>query len=135
MSSVWVGSFPEDTTREDLEEAFSRYGPVNSCEIKTQPMPGGGESRYAFVNFEEERSAEDALSDTWVELPSGVVAKVAPAKRKGAGDRGKTTSNRPPLSRPRPPPTDCSFFLTDSCRSGDRVCHMPWVYCEGRTVG
>ena len=118
MSSIWVGSFPDDTTRHDLEKAFSSYGTVYSCEIKTQSTPSG-ESRYAFVNFDEEDSADKALDDQWVELPSGAWAKVAPAKRR-VQEKGKML-NRQPLARARPPPTDCTFFLFSSCKTGDNV--------------
>ena len=132
-SSIWVGSFSDDTKREELEEAFSRYGKILSCEIKIQSN-ATGESRYAFVNFEEEHSADDALEDKWVELPSGTFAMVAPAKRKGA-DKAKG-SKYPPQSRPRHPPTDCTFFLMNNCRSGDKVCgwldaSLHWeMYCN-----
>ncbi|VVB03525.1 unnamed protein product [Arabis nemorensis] len=52
MRPVFVGNFEYDTRQSDLERLFSKYGRVERVDMK---------SGYAFVYFEDERDAEDAI--------------------------------------------------------------------------
>ncbi|KAM7275119.1 hypothetical protein ACFE04_016985 [Oxalis oulophora] len=52
MRPVFVGNFGYDTRQSELERLFSKYGRVERVDIK---------SGYAFVYFEDERDAEDAI--------------------------------------------------------------------------
>ncbi|KAK7491457.1 hypothetical protein BaRGS_00017286 [Batillaria attramentaria] len=54
-SKVYVGDLGYGTTKEELEEKFSKYGPLRSVWIARKP-PG-----FAFVEFEDARDAEDAV--------------------------------------------------------------------------
>ncbi|ESQ39306.1 hypothetical protein EUTSA_v10001540mg [Eutrema salsugineum] len=52
MRPVFVGNFEYDTRQSDLERLFGKYGRVERVDMK---------SGYAFVYFEDERDAEDAI--------------------------------------------------------------------------
>ncbi|PWA76490.1 nucleotide-binding alpha-beta plait domain-containing protein [Artemisia annua] len=52
MKPVFVGNFEYETRQSDLERLFGRYGRVDRVDIK---------SGFAFVYFEDERDAEDAI--------------------------------------------------------------------------
>ncbi|KAE9616025.1 hypothetical protein Lal_00017188 [Lupinus albus] len=52
MRPVFVGNFEFDTRQSELERLFSKYGRVERVDIK---------SGYAFVYYEDERDAEDAI--------------------------------------------------------------------------
>lgn len=52
MRPVFCGNFDFDTRQSDLERLFSKYGPIRRIDIK---------SGYAFIYFEDERDAEDAI--------------------------------------------------------------------------
>ncbi|XP_062209615.1 serine/arginine-rich splicing factor RS31-like isoform X2 [Phragmites australis] len=49
---VFCGNFDFDTRQYDLERLFSKYGPIRRIDMK---------SGYAFIYFEDERDAEDAI--------------------------------------------------------------------------
>ncbi|KAG7575153.1 RNA-binding domain superfamily [Arabidopsis suecica] len=55
MRPVFIGNFDYDTRQSDLERLFSKYGRVDRVDMK---------SGYAFVYFEDERDAEDAIRGT-----------------------------------------------------------------------
>ncbi|KAF8018198.1 hypothetical protein BT93_H3178 [Corymbia citriodora subsp. variegata] len=52
MRPVFVGNFEYDTRQYELERLFSKYGRVERVDMK---------SGFAFVYFEDERDAEDAI--------------------------------------------------------------------------
>ncbi|GMH21759.1 hypothetical protein Nepgr_023601 [Nepenthes gracilis] len=52
MRPIFVGNFEYDTRQSDLERLFSKYGRVERVDMK---------SGFAFVYFEDERDAEDAV--------------------------------------------------------------------------
>ncbi|CAD5326490.1 unnamed protein product [Arabidopsis thaliana] len=52
MRPVFVGNFEYETRQSDLERLFDKYGRVDRVDMK---------SGYAFVYFEDERDAEDAI--------------------------------------------------------------------------
>ncbi|XP_064961015.1 serine/arginine-rich splicing factor RS31-like isoform X2 [Musa acuminata AAA Group] len=52
MRPVFVGNLESDTRHSDLDRLFSKYGRVDRIDMK---------SGYAFVYFEDERDAEDAI--------------------------------------------------------------------------
>ncbi|KAL6659947.1 hypothetical protein ACP70R_002069 [Stipagrostis hirtigluma subsp. patula] len=49
---VFCGNFDYETRQSDLERLFSKYGPIRRIDMK---------SGYAFIYFEDERDAEDAI--------------------------------------------------------------------------
>ncbi|GAV70110.1 RRM_1 domain-containing protein, partial [Cephalotus follicularis] len=52
MRPIFVGNFEYETRQSELERLFSKYGRVERVDIK---------SGFAFVYFEDERDAEDAI--------------------------------------------------------------------------
>lgn len=52
MRPIFVGNFEYDTRQSELERLFSKYGRIERVDMK---------SGYAFVYFEDERDAEDAI--------------------------------------------------------------------------
>ena len=50
--TLFIGRLPHDTMYRDLEDVFMRYGRIRRCNLKRG---------YGFVEFEDERDAEDAI--------------------------------------------------------------------------
>ncbi|KAM3204476.1 serine/arginine-rich splicing factor RS31 [Capsicum chacoense] len=55
MKPIFVGNFEFDTRQSELERFFSKYGRIERVDMK---------SGYAFVYFEDERDAADAIRGT-----------------------------------------------------------------------
>ncbi|WMV49185.1 hypothetical protein MTR67_042570 [Solanum verrucosum] len=55
MRPIFVGNFEFDTRQSELERFFSKYGRIERVDMK---------SGYAFVYFEDERDAADAIRGT-----------------------------------------------------------------------
>jgi splicing factor, arginine/serine-rich 1 len=57
MSRVYIGNLPNDVQVQEVEDIFSKYGKFRSCDLK-----GGrdGTARFAFIDFEDPRDADDA---------------------------------------------------------------------------
>ncbi|KAJ4876589.1 Serine/arginine-rich-splicing factor SR34 [Raphanus sativus] len=55
--TIYVGNLPGDIREREVEDLFSKYGPVVQIDLKIPPRPPG----YAFVEFEDPRDAEDAI--------------------------------------------------------------------------
>ncbi|KAI5752459.1 hypothetical protein M8J77_017148 [Diaphorina citri] len=52
---IYVGDLSTSSTKEDIEDAFSYYGPIKNVWVARNP-PG-----FGFVEFEDRRDAEDAV--------------------------------------------------------------------------
>lgn len=61
---VYVGDLGNNASKPELEDAFSYYGPLRNVWVARNP-PG-----FAFVEFEDPRDAEDAVSINKYTLPS-----------------------------------------------------------------
>lgn len=60
---VYVGNLQDNCLKSDVENAFSKFGPLKNVWVARNP-PG-----FAFVEFEDSRDAEDsvrALDGTYV---------------------------------------------------------------------
>ncbi|XP_074562018.1 serine/arginine-rich splicing factor SR30-like isoform X2 [Curcuma longa] len=55
--TIYVGNLPGDIREREVEDLFSKYGPIIDVDLKIPPRPPG----YAFVEFEDPRDAEDAI--------------------------------------------------------------------------
>ena len=56
-SKVYVGELGYGAAKQELEDIFSRYGPLRSVWVARNP-PG-----FAFVEFEDERDVDDACRE------------------------------------------------------------------------
>ncbi len=52
---VYIGNLGNNASKYELEDAFSKYGPLRNVWVARNP-PG-----FAFVEFEDSRDAEDAV--------------------------------------------------------------------------
>ncbi|KAJ3683708.1 hypothetical protein LUZ60_013935 [Juncus effusus] len=55
--TIYVGNLPGDIREREVEDLFYKYGPIVVIDLKIPPRPPG----YAFVEFEDQRDAEDAV--------------------------------------------------------------------------
>uniref|UniRef100_A0A0D3BNS0 RRM domain-containing protein n=2 Tax=Brassica oleracea var. oleracea TaxID=109376 RepID=A0A0D3BNS0_BRAOL len=89
MRPVFVGNFEYETRQSELERLFSKYGRVERVDMK---------SGYAFVYFEDERDAEDAIRGI-DNIPFGYEKRrlsVEWAKGERGKPHGKAASNQRP---------------------------------------
>jgi len=56
-TTLFVGGFSPYLRAKEVAQYFEKYGDLVRCDI---PTPGGRSKGYAFVEFEDERDAEDA---------------------------------------------------------------------------
>merc|ERR1712241_711189 len=59
---IYIGGLRDDANRYDLEDAFTKYGPVRNVWVARRP-PG-----FAFVEMEDPRDAEDETADSAQDL-------------------------------------------------------------------
>lgn len=78
MRPVFCGNFDYDTRHSDLDRLFSRYGRVDRIDMK---------SGFAFVYFEDERDAEDAIRDLH-DRPFGYSKRRLSVEWSRQGERG-----------------------------------------------
>ncbi|KAK6142682.1 hypothetical protein DH2020_023030 [Rehmannia glutinosa] len=78
MRPIFCGNFEYETRQSDLERLFSKYGRIERIDMK---------SGFAFVYFEDERDAEDAIRGL-DNLPFGY------DKRRLSGERGRHHDGR-----------------------------------------
>nr|CAH8829687.1 unnamed protein product [Trichobilharzia regenti] len=55
---IYVGNLPPDTKARDVENLFSKYGPIAAVDLKAGQRRG---PPFAFVEFEDELDASDAV--------------------------------------------------------------------------
>merc|ERR1712241_306639 len=114
---IYIGGLRDDANRYDLEDAFTKYGPVRNVWVARRP-PG-----FAFVEMEDPRDAEDAVrgidgtrvcgSRVKVEMSNGG-KKRDRSRSRGRGDR------RPQRSRSRSRSRDNRRRRSPSYRSMSR---------------
>lgn len=94
---VYVGNLDQRATKHQIEDIFSKYGPLRNVWVARNP-PG-----FAFVEYEDSRDAEDAVrnldgsracgSRIRVEMSSGRTRNRGGSDRRGGGGRDRR-SNR-----------------------------------------
>lgn len=88
QNQLFIGNLAFSTTKEDLESAFSVYGPIVEVKIPTDRYTGRVRG-FAFVTFENQQSAEKALALDGKELNGRPIrVNVAQEKKSGEGGRG-----------------------------------------------
>ncbi|KAG0462170.1 hypothetical protein HPP92_020646 [Vanilla planifolia] len=94
MRPVFCGNFEYDTRHSDLERLFSRYGRVDRIDMK---------SGFAFVYYEDERDAEDAIR-ALDNAPFGY-SKRRLSVEWSRGDRGRYRDDSRGIANARPTKT------------------------------
>ena len=87
MTNIFVGNLSYQTTQEDLQNAFSRYGAVERVNIVTDRDTGQPRG-FAFVEMTERRDAETAISQLNGTELHGRAMNVNEARPKPAGGSG-----------------------------------------------
>ncbi|XP_014601664.1 PREDICTED: serine/arginine-rich splicing factor 7-like isoform X2 [Polistes canadensis] len=95
---VYVGDLGSRVTKQELQDAFSFYGPLRSVWVARNP-PG-----FAFVEFDDARDAEDAIRGLDGRTICGRRIRVELSNCKRLRDRG---SSRRSVARPFHPEDKC----------------------------
>jgi len=103
-----VGNIDRRTEKRDLEQEFGRFGKIRQIQIWADRHPAG----FAFVEYEDDRDAEDAIKDLddrqflgsrlRVEWARSTGRKPPPRKRSPAARRGgsyRRSPSPPPRNR------------------------------------
>lgn len=81
---VYVGDLGSSANKQELEDAFSHYGPLKNVWVARNP-PG-----FAFVEFDDARDAEDAVKGLDGRTVCGRRARVELSSGKRGRDRGNS---------------------------------------------
>jgi cold-inducible RNA-binding protein len=87
VTNIFVGNLSYQTTQEDLQAAFSSYGPVERVNIVTDRDTGQPRG-FAFVEMTERRDAETAISQLNGAELNGRAINVNEARPKPTGGTG-----------------------------------------------
>jgi len=94
---LFIGSLPYSTTNSQLEEIFSKFGKVVSCDVVTDRYSGQSKG-FAFVEMENDKEADEAinkLNGTELEGRKIVVNVARPREERPRFDnRGRTPRRR-----------------------------------------
>ena len=97
---VYIGNLSEGASKNDVEHAFGKYGPLRNVWVARNP-PG-----FAFVEYDDHRDAEDAVRGLDGTKIAG--ARVRVEMSHGRSRRGGFHGERGGLSRGGPPPPSSS---------------------------
>lgn len=130
---VFVGNLPDDIRSKDLEDLFSKYGKINFIDLKNH-RPSG--TPFAFIQFEDERDANDAISERDGYYFKGMKVKVEfsnSTNRKTESGRkiSKRSNYRCIISGL--PPSGSWQDLKDHMREAGNVCYAD-VFKDGTGV-
>ncbi|XP_022667854.1 serine/arginine-rich splicing factor 1B-like isoform X2 [Varroa jacobsoni] len=135
-SRIYVGNLPPDIRTKDIEDLFYKYGKITFIDLKNRRGPP-----FAFVEFEDARDAEDAVSardgydyDGYklrVEFPRGNSARPRGGPSRGRGPPARRSQYRVIVSGL--PPTGSWQDLKDHMREAGDVCYAD-VYKDGTGV-
>ncbi|XP_063990653.1 serine/arginine-rich splicing factor 7-like isoform X1 [Diachasmimorpha longicaudata] len=98
---IYVGDLGSSATKQDLEDAFSYYGPLRNVWVARNP-PG-----FAFVEFEDARDADDAVRGLDGRTICGRRARVEHSNGKRLRDRGGGSRRGGAGGRPFHPEDRC----------------------------
>eukprot|EP00250_Pteridium_aquilinum_P019485 c24449_g3_i2 orf=671-1648(-) len=83
--TIYVGNLPGDVREREIEDLFYKYGRIIDIDLKLPPRPPG----YCFIEFEDERDAEDAIKGRDGYVFDGSMLRVELAH----GGRGPSSSS------------------------------------------
>lgn len=79
---VYVGGLGDQGRKEEIEREFEKYGPLHDVWVARNP-PG-----FAFVEFEDQRDAEDAIKALDGKTICGMEVRVEMSRHRGGRGRG-----------------------------------------------
>uniref|UniRef100_A0A1B6J1B4 RRM domain-containing protein n=2 Tax=Proconiini TaxID=565685 RepID=A0A1B6J1B4_9HEMI len=106
---VYVGNLGNNASKNELEDVFSKYGPLRNVWVARNP-PG-----FAFVEFEDPRDAEDAVRglDGTRCCGTHIIVEMSNGRsRRSGGGGGRRRS--PPIRRSRAPQIHSACTLLQS---------------------
>ncbi|KAH7713489.1 RNA binding proteinidentical [Aphelenchoides avenae] len=80
MSSVYVGSLPDNAAEDDVESFFSQIGPISNVRIMRDADTGDSKG-FGFVEFEDQESVQNAVDRLDGQELLGRRVKVSRAKK------------------------------------------------------
>jgi RNA recognition motif-containing protein len=89
-TELFLGNLGRDISRSDIEKCFDKYGRLMRCDLKNR----GFGANFAFLEFEDERDAEDALRGEHGKDLYGSSLVVEWAKSKDRRDRDRSDRDR-----------------------------------------
>jgi RNA recognition motif-containing protein len=95
VTNIFVGNLSFQTSREDLNAAFSQYGNVEQVNVVTD-RDSGQPRGFAFVEMSELRDAEAAISALNGTELNGRAINVNVARPKTEGGGGRSAGGRRP---------------------------------------
>jgi RNA recognition motif-containing protein len=128
--TAFIRGIPEDTTEEDIKEAFSKYNPVS---VRIKFVDNGDRKGFGFITFDTEEHQTAAVEENKeIELKGGTsTIRFARPPRRGSGGRryrGFRRNERPTRAEPagRPPRDDQPRTRQGGRRPGaDRFIYLP----------
>ena len=84
QSKIYVGNLTYNTTQDELTSLFNQFGPVTEVKLIMDRETGRSKG-FAFVSFEQQQAAQNALSLHGTDL-NGRTLKVSMAKEDGGGN-------------------------------------------------
>jgi RNA recognition motif-containing protein len=93
---LFVGGLPYSITSPQLEEIFSKFGKIVSCDVITDKFSGRSKG-FAFVEMESDKDADEAikkLNDTELESRKIVVNIAKPKEERPRFDNRDGSSRR-----------------------------------------
>ena len=93
MKKLFVGSLAWGTTDESLLEFFSKFGTVSKAEVVKERDNPGRSRGFAFVEFEDDAAADEAIAKGNEAELDGRKITVSEAQSKPREDRGPRRDN------------------------------------------
>merc|ERR1712232_1194909 len=98
MARVYIGNLAKEANKDDVLEACSKYGPITDVWIATDP------AGFAFVTFEEDSHAEEAVQGLCNAFIQGQLVKAELSKK-----------------RPRKLDSDCEIVVAVASKSKPKL--------------
>lgn len=95
---MYVGGLPEDVRTSEIKDLFGKFGSIRDIDIKAPRPPGG--TTFAFIEYDDDRDAEDAVRDRDGYKFDGTRLRVEIARggrRGGPDDRPRGMGHGPPV--------------------------------------
>ncbi|CAF0755602.1 unnamed protein product [Didymodactylos carnosus] len=102
-SSLFIGDLGRDASKEEIQKAFGYYGKLRNVWLSRSPWG------YGFIDFEDQRDAEDAVKalDGKMLCGSRVRVEFSHGRGRARGRPGRSSSRSPRVRKPFSPSDVC----------------------------